>query len=148
MRDYWAFSCLVVAEGAAEVERVAPAQIPGIELSMDVLSPLSDSIGAEAKLQPMVTEYRKWIDEQQAKIPPSPPRRQETGNELMNRAKLAADRIEKGIKLLGIDSPGFEVPGNKALVNHHTLFDRDIPLIESLVNLDQLQVSRQISRSP
>lgn len=50
--------------------------------------------------------------------------------------------VEQGIKLLGIDSPGLEVPGSRELVNHHLLFDRGIPLIESLANLDQLQSRR------
>lgn len=50
--------------------------------------------------------------------------------------------VDQGIKLLGIDSPGLEVQGNRALVNHHMLFDRDIPLIESLVNLERLESSR------
>lgn len=50
--------------------------------------------------------------------------------------------VGQGIKLLGIDSPGLEVPGCRELLNHHILFDRDIPLIESLANLEQLQDSR------
>ena len=50
--------------------------------------------------------------------------------------------VDQGIKLLGIDSPGLEVPGNKALVNHHLLFDRGIPLIESLANLAELRAPR------
>jgi kynurenine formamidase len=50
--------------------------------------------------------------------------------------------VEQGIKLLGIDTPGLELPNNKALVNHHLLFDRGIPLIESLVNLAELRSSR------
>lgn len=50
--------------------------------------------------------------------------------------------VEQGIKLLGIDSPGLEVPENRALVNHHILFDRGIPLIESLAHLDDLSASR------
>jgi kynurenine formamidase len=50
--------------------------------------------------------------------------------------------VEQGIKLLGIDSPGLEVPGSRELVNHHILFDRGIPLIESLAHLDELHVSR------
>ena len=49
---------------------------------------------------------------------------------------------DRGIKLLGIDSPGLELPGNRALVNHHILFDRGIPLIESLANLDRLKAPR------
>ena len=50
--------------------------------------------------------------------------------------------VGEGIKLLGIDSPGLEVPGNRALVNHHILFDRGIPLIESLANLAELRAPR------
>lgn len=50
--------------------------------------------------------------------------------------------VDQGIKLLGIDSPGLEVPGDRGLVNHHILFDRGVPLIESLTNLDQLRASR------
>jgi len=50
--------------------------------------------------------------------------------------------VDQGIKLLGIDSPGLEVPGHRALPNHHLLFDRGIPLIESLAHLEDLRASR------
>jgi arylformamidase len=50
--------------------------------------------------------------------------------------------VDQGVKLVGIDSPGLEEPGNRALVNHHTLFDRGIPLIESLANLETLRERR------
>ncbi|HEV8635239.1 MAG TPA: cyclase family protein [Chloroflexota bacterium] len=50
--------------------------------------------------------------------------------------------VDQGIKLLGIDSPGLEVPGDRSLVNHRTLFERGIPLIESLTDLDRLGSSR------
>jgi arylformamidase len=50
--------------------------------------------------------------------------------------------VNHGVKMVGIDSPGLEVPGHPALVNHHTLLDRGIPLIESLTHLDQLRQSR------
>ena len=50
--------------------------------------------------------------------------------------------VGQGVKLLGIDSPGLEVPGNKALVNHRILFESGIPLIESLANLSQLRSPR------
>jgi arylformamidase len=58
----------------------------------------------------------------------------------------AADALDwlvgQGAKLVGIDTPGLELPGNPALVNHHTLLDRGIPLIESLAHLDELHESR------
>jgi kynurenine formamidase len=50
--------------------------------------------------------------------------------------------VDQGIKLLGIDSPGLEVPGDPRLPNHHQLFDRNIPLIESLAHLEDLRASR------
>lgn len=50
--------------------------------------------------------------------------------------------IDQGIKLLGIDSPGLEVPGDRCLPNHHQLFDHGIPLIESLAHLEDLRESR------
>lgn len=50
--------------------------------------------------------------------------------------------VAQGIKLLGIDTPGLELPNNKALVNHRLLFEQGIPLIESLVNLAALESSR------
>jgi arylformamidase len=50
--------------------------------------------------------------------------------------------VDEGVKLVGIDSPGLEVRGDRALPNHHTLLDNGVPLIESLANLDQLRQSR------
>lgn len=50
--------------------------------------------------------------------------------------------VAQGIKLLGIDTPGLELPNNKALVNHRLLFEQGIPLIESLANLAAVESSR------
>ena len=50
--------------------------------------------------------------------------------------------VNPGIKLLGIDSPGLEVPGSRELINHHILFNQGIPLIESLAHLEDLRESR------
>jgi len=85
----------------AEVERVAPAAIPGVELSMDALSQLQGGVDATAKLGPLVSEYRKWIDGQAGNVPGAPAKRRETGLELIQRARVAADRIQRGIDLLG-----------------------------------------------
>ncbi len=85
----------------AKVERVAPAAIPGVELSMDALSQVQDGVDASAKLGPLVSEYRKWIDSQAGNVPGAPAKRRETGLELSQRARVAADRIQRGIDLLG-----------------------------------------------
>ena len=84
----------------AEVERVAPAQIDGVELRMEELANLKDGNDAMEKLGKFVSSYRDWIEEQTASAPTSPPRRKETSDELLKRARFAANRIEAGIALL------------------------------------------------
>ena len=84
----------------AEVERVAPASIPGVELSMDVLSNLKDGAEAKTRLGPLVDAYRNWITEEGKKEPPPPTRRRDTAHELLKRAGFAAERIQGGIDLL------------------------------------------------
>ncbi len=84
----------------AEVERVAPASISGVELSMDVLAKIQDANDATAKLGNFVTEYRSWIEAQRKTLPASPQKRNETAKELLSRAETAAQRIEAGIELL------------------------------------------------
>jgi len=48
----------------------------------------------------------------------------------------------QGMKLMGVDAGGVEVPGSKEHVSHHALFSRGIPLIENLAHLDRLSKSR------
>ncbi len=84
----------------SQVERVAPADLKDIELSMDALAQLSDGNGAKAALGNFVKQYTAWIAEQRKTAPKSPKRRVETATELLNRAQVAAKRIEDGINLL------------------------------------------------
>ena len=56
----------------AEVERVAPAHIAGVELSMDALGQLTDAAEAHARLGALVTQYRAWITTQHTHIPAAP----------------------------------------------------------------------------
>jgi hypothetical protein len=84
----------------SQVERVAPAELKDIELSMDKLAGLPDGAAAKAALSNFVKQYTAWIAEQRAKAPKSPSRRQQTTTELLNRAQVAAKRIEHGIDLL------------------------------------------------
>ncbi|MGH7221603.1 MAG: DISARM system helicase DrmA, partial [Gemmataceae bacterium] len=85
---------------SAEVERVAPAPIEGVELAMEKLAVLPDAEAARAGLSALVTHYRAWIAQQKTNIPAKPKPRHDTGTELLKRATVAADRIEKGISLL------------------------------------------------
>ena len=52
--------------------------------------------------------------------------------------------VERGMKLMGVDSPGVELAHDKthANVNHLLLFRAGIPVIENLTNLDQLTQGR------
>lgn len=52
--------------------------------------------------------------------------------------------VDAGIKLMGVDSAGVEIPHSvsHANENHLALFRADIPLIERLANLDKLSKSR------
>jgi hypothetical protein len=85
---------------SAEVERVAPSPIEGVELAMEKLAALPDAAAARASLSALVTHYRAWIERQKANVPARPKRRNGTGTELLARAVIAADRIEAGILLL------------------------------------------------
>ena len=49
---------------------------------------------------------------------------------------------DRGMKLMGVDATGVEVPNSEEHVSHHALFERGIPLIENLNNLNQLTKSR------
>lgn len=74
--------------------------IPGVELSMDALALLADGDDAQAKLGNFVAEYRDWLLLQRTAAAKLPPRRRQTVQELLDRAKVAAGRIEQGIALL------------------------------------------------
>ncbi|MBI4601331.1 MAG: helicase [Planctomycetes bacterium] len=85
---------------AAEVERVAPAPIDGVELGMEELARLPDAAAARERLGGLVRRYREWLEGQRGKVPASPGKRRETAEELLRRARAAAGRIEAGIALL------------------------------------------------
>jgi arylformamidase len=50
--------------------------------------------------------------------------------------------VDQGMKLMGVDASGVEVPGSEHHVNHSALFIKGIPLIENLANLDHLSRTR------
>ena len=51
----------------AEVERVAPAEITGVERSMDALAQLASADEARSSLGGFVAQYRQWIADQRTK---------------------------------------------------------------------------------
>lgn len=82
----------------AEVERVEPALMDGVELGMEALAQMPDAASARAALENLTTGYRQWIDEQgNGQIAGA---QAEVAVGLLQRARFAADRIEAGIRLL------------------------------------------------
>jgi hypothetical protein len=96
-------SCRAVATcwvPVAEVERVAPATIDGVELSMESLGTLASGEEARRRLIGLVEQYQAWIEAQREALGAMDPRRRETATELLRRAGIAADRIDAGIARL------------------------------------------------
>ena len=86
----------------AEVERVEPASMLDVELRMEALAAMPNGAAARAALASLTSNYRLWIDEQRMVAPASGPQGEVAGS-LLQRARLAADRIDAGLALL--DSP-------------------------------------------
>ena len=84
----------------AGVERVEPSAIADVEFGMEVLASLADASTAKQLLDPLVTQYRDWIDKQHAVAQALSGRRKEVAEELVKRAIQVADRIQGGIDLL------------------------------------------------
>ena len=49
---------------------------------------------------------------------------------------------DQGIKMIGVDASGVEIPDSAEHVNHAALFNKNILLLENLANLDAIPVSR------
>jgi len=85
---------------SAQVEWVAPAEIPNVELGMEALGALIDSADADSKLTPLTTQYREWIDRQKKSLDSLDEQRRKTARDLLIEASQVAERIDRGIKLL------------------------------------------------
>jgi hypothetical protein len=91
---------------SAEVEKTATVDardVPGVELSMEVLGALADGAAAEVVLRLLVARYRDWIEARRADVAALQGTRRETAEELLRFAGVAAGRIERGIAVLASD---------------------------------------------
>ncbi|MCH7475704.1 MAG: helicase, partial [Gemmatimonadetes bacterium] len=93
---------------SAEVEKTATVDVPGVELSMEALGALADGAAAEAALQPIVAQYRTWIEARRSDIAALQGTRRETAEELLRLAGVASDRIERGIATLVQDAAALD----------------------------------------
>jgi hypothetical protein len=83
----------------AEVERVEPARMDGVALGMEALAAMPDAATARAALGDLSTRYRLWIEEQREDAQVTGPQA-EVVEALLQRARLAAERIDAGLQLL------------------------------------------------
>lgn len=83
----------------AEVERVEPAEVNGVELSMEALGGLGSAAEARARLGGLVEQYTTWLERQGAhgaQLGEHSP----VAQELLRRARSACERIRRGVELL------------------------------------------------
>jgi hypothetical protein len=92
----------------AAVEKTEPALIDGVVLDLDALGELADGAAAQSALSPLVAAYRGWIAARGTELDALTSRRRDTAGELLRRAALAADRIERGIALLAADGDALD----------------------------------------
>ena len=92
--------------GTAEVENTVPAKVPGVELSMEVLGRLGDASAVQQALDPLVAQYREWIEARRQDVAAgaSEGDRGDTAGQLLHYAWVAAERMARGVALLGEDS--------------------------------------------
>ena len=84
----------------ATVERTEPQAIDGVEFSMETLGSVENADTARRLLNPLVSQYREWIEGQNTQAQQFTGRRREVADELVSRASRVATRIEAGINML------------------------------------------------
>ena len=85
---------------SADVERVVPPSMGGVELRMEALAELADLDAARAALSPLVVAYEAWIGRQQARVAQLEPGRAATAADLMQEARAVSRRIADGIEAM------------------------------------------------
>jgi hypothetical protein len=83
----------------ADVEKVEPALVPGVELSMEALAGTSAPQEMQQKLSGLVSGYAAWISSQREALNLKG-RRLEVADELSRRAEFSGRRIDEGIRTL------------------------------------------------
>jgi hypothetical protein len=84
----------------AEVEKVVPSSVDGIELRMAELAKLPDGAALQNAVGRLATDYGKWIQEQGKLDSRLTEARKDTAEGLLASAGVAKTRIENGIRIL------------------------------------------------
>ena len=100
LRSTWTPGC--------EVEKTETFDPPGAELDMQVLGALADGPAAEAALSPLVAGYRSWLADQRTGLGGLVGERRDAAGQLLHLASIAADRMERGIRLLAADADALD----------------------------------------
>ena len=93
---------------SATVERTETVDVAGAELDMETLGELADGAAAELALQPLVEQYRQWIEARRTDTSGLNAERRETADALLQRAGHAADRMDQGITALAGDDDALD----------------------------------------
>ena len=86
--------------GSAEVEATRPRPVEGVELSMQELGNLADGPAARDALEPLVAEYRSWIEDRARESEGLEEPHRATAGELLANARHAAQRMAQGVAVL------------------------------------------------
>ncbi len=86
--------------------KTAASDVPGVELSMEVLGRLAGGEVAGQALAPLVEQYRGRIEARRREVESGPLQgaRRETAEQLLDYATVAADRMAGGVARLGEDA--------------------------------------------
>ena len=92
--------------GVADVEKTAAADVPELELSMEILGRLGGGLAAGRALGPLVEQYCGWIGARRREVESGSLQgaRRETAGQLLDYATVAADRMANGVARLGEDA--------------------------------------------
>lgn len=86
----------------AQVEKVIPSSIENVMLAMEELAKLDSGEALRREVGGIVTKYRAWIEEQ-SHTHLDTDARKETARVLLDSARIACERIERGIGVLAND---------------------------------------------
>jgi hypothetical protein len=93
---------------SAEVEKVVPSAVKGVELKMATLGELPEGRAAGAALTKLGAAYGEWIDRQAKLDPTLTDARRDTAETLLHAARVAKRRIDAGIRILVEDETALE----------------------------------------